>query len=176
MTSNHDNQQRPALSHATPVDCAEIRSLLYDYMARELGDKRSRLVREHLRHCPACSEEAAAITTTLAALRETDPLPGTSAPASLTDARRRRLRLLVSHPWLNWIDQHARIVALVVTILILAATLLILRSVTILPPPLDTDGSIPIWRYMRSGPLPGQVERHFKEVAEQTSASEAEGE
>ena len=165
MTSNSNHSHSPA-SPAQPVDCDDIRDLLYDYMARELGEMRSKLVREHLRHCPACSAEAAAITATLAALRETDPIPGDGTPDSLTTARRRRLRRLVAHPVLNWIDQHARIVALLVTGIILIATLLILRTVTFLPPPLDTEGSIPIWRYMRSGPLPEQVDRHFREAAE----------
>ena len=161
------HNQRQAAHDATSVECDEIRAVLYDYMARELGEMRSRLVREHLRHCPTCSGEAAAIEAALQALRETAPPSTDTATPALSAGRRRRLRLLVRHPWLDWIDRHARLFALLVTCLILAVVLLTLRSCTFLPPPLDTDGNIPIWRYMRNGPLPAQVDRHFREKAAQ---------
>ena len=73
------------------LKCEDIRALLLDYMTRELGDARSRLVREHLRRCPHCQQEASEIGDTLELLRAASQSPLGFAPR-LSHGRRKRVR------------------------------------------------------------------------------------
>ncbi len=104
-----------------PVDCRQIQAVLFDYMARELGDGQSLLVREHLRHCDVCRREAAAMQETLELLRSQDP--ARNAATHLSESRRRRLLRALLHPVMDWMVVHHWLVAVLAVILILGALL-----------------------------------------------------
>jgi predicted anti-sigma-YlaC factor YlaD len=105
------------------VDCGQIQEVLFDYMARELGDAQSLLVHEHLRRCDVCRREAAAMRETLDLLRAGDP--GRTAAGRLSECRRRRLRRALLHPVMDWIIVHHWLVALVAALLVLGCLLLL---------------------------------------------------
>jgi anti-sigma factor RsiW len=104
-----------------PVDCRQIQSVLFDYMARELGDGQSLLVREHLRRCDACRREAAVMQETIDLLRAHDP--GRHAVPRLSESRRRRLLRALLHPVMDWIIVHHWLVAALAALLLLGGLL-----------------------------------------------------
>lgn len=136
--------------------CEDIQVLLFAYMTRELGDVQSRVVREHVRTCDVCRQEAAAIEETLAMLRAGADESGEEA-LRLSDERRARLWRAVFHPVLDWIDRHHRLVAAVVALVTLLLTIFLLRHAAIWKQQQIEEG-IPIWRMFRSGKLPELVE------------------
>jgi predicted anti-sigma-YlaC factor YlaD len=154
-----------------PMGCDRIRPLLFDYMSRELGESRAALVREHIRHCEACQHELAAIEATVSDLRSG---AASTKAAGLTERRRKRLTRLASNPFLNWIDENHRLVAMLLALLSLLIILLSLRNVTVNTfEPEDVGETIPIWRYFRSGPLPERVkEAAARHRAAQTNAAQ----
>lgn len=116
-----DSPERPFPAPDGPVDCRQIQSVLFDYMARELGDGQSLLVREHLRHCDACRREAAAMQETVELLRAHDP--GRLAAPRLSEGRRRRLLRALLHPVMDWIIVHHWLVAALAALLLLGGLL-----------------------------------------------------
>ena len=103
---------RPLNSGAEhPLDCAVIRELLFSYMAHELGDGQTVLVREHLRHCESCAEEALRIQKTIELVRGNDPADFVSDGFSAK--RRRRLLWLMEHPFVAKCLKHYRVTSLI---------------------------------------------------------------
>ena len=137
------------------LNCDAIQDVLTAYMSRELGDAPSLAVREHLRTCESCRREAADIQATLDALKAT--MPAHPETAVLSDDRRKRLARAVMHPIQAWLIEHHRMIALIATCIILGLTLYVIRNAILLKPEPDYE-RIPIWRYFKSGELPGLVE------------------
>lgn len=104
-----------------PVPCDQIRGVLFDYLAHELGDKQSYLVREHLLHCESCRREAAEIQSTLALLKsDTSVRP----PERLSNGVRRRLERALLHPLMDWCYVHRRLVASAAALVIMGLLIL----------------------------------------------------
>ena len=119
------------------MNCEDIRSVLFDYMSRELGQARADLVREHLRRCPDCQVEAARIRNMLDLLQEASRA-GAAAPARLSDERRARIVRAFMHPVLDWIYVHHILVSALLTVaalLLLGAVLLTVRTRRAAPEP-----------------------------------------
>lgn len=129
MTDQQDNKQNraehDAAKPASVMNCDDIRELLTDYMARELGESRSAFVREHLRLCPACQSVAQEIARTFDLMRETE---GTY-PDKLSDRHRARIRRAYRHPLIAWIETHHELVSVISAGIVI---ILILAFVTIL--------------------------------------------
>lgn len=126
----------------TPVTCDEIRSLLFDYMTRELGRGRSDLVREHLRRCQDCQAAAAEIQATLELLHQaSDSEDG--VPSRLSEERRERLIWAFTHPVMHWIERHHVMVSIAVALVVLGLVLGVLRR-TPLWPVEDIPEGIPV--------------------------------
>jgi hypothetical protein len=111
------------------LDCSDIQAVLFDYMARELGEAQSKLVHEHIRRCPACRAEAAEIEKTMqllcsAGCEDCDDV-------HLSEDRRERIMRAVFHPIIDWIDIHHRLVSLVLMVVVLVLTIYILRNYAI---------------------------------------------
>ena len=102
----------------SPVVCEQVQELLFDYMAHELDDRQSLLVREHLMRCDVCRRKAAVLEKTLSLLRSDTSF---APPAHLKSAIRRRLERVFLHPTLDFIYLHRQLVAAVLAILIVAA-------------------------------------------------------
>ncbi|TFH15251.1 MAG: hypothetical protein E4H02_08280 [Lentisphaerales bacterium] len=124
MTDQQDNKQngagRDGVKPTRVMNCDDIRELLTDYMARELGESRSAFVREHLRLCPACQSAAHEIARAFDLIRETEG----AYPDRLSDRHRARIRRAYRHPLIAWIETHHELVSVIsagtVIILILA--------------------------------------------------------
>lgn len=128
MATNRNREQGAKPSGAKhPIDCSRIQPMLFDYLAHELGERQSLLVREHLRHCGDCTEEAAALQQTLVLMQRHDP--GVSAPSALTSKRRRRLLWLMQHPFVARCLGHPRLTAFVVSVVVLTAIFVYLLTV-----------------------------------------------
>ena len=121
---------RPLNSGAEhPLDCAVIRELLFSYMAHELGDGQTVLVREHLRHCESCAEEALKIQQTIELVRGNDP--AASVSDGFSAKRRRRLLWLMEHPFVAKCLRHYRVTSLVLTVLALVVIFFMMMLVKI---------------------------------------------
>ena len=138
------------------VDCDELRQQLPTYMLRELGDKQSRLVHEHLRICAACRKEAALFEKMHAILQEHPPVtePG---GAVLSEKRMRRLRFTAMHPLCDWMYYQHRFVSAACAIFLVLFVLFLLRNVALFQEP-DFGDRIPIWQMFRNGALPELVD------------------
>jgi len=118
------------------MKCEEIQGVLFDFMTRELGESRSELVREHLRGCPVCTRSAAEIQETLTLL-ETDSRQQSQIPESLSDEHRKRVIRSITHPILDWIYRHHKLVSIVAAIVAITGAFLGIKhfaSRTIDPP------------------------------------------
>lgn len=69
--------------------CETIQPLIIDYALRELDSREAKLVEEHLRTCPACSEEAREARRIVSALSEQEML---EPSAALCDSLRQAVR------------------------------------------------------------------------------------
>lgn len=102
---------------AAAVPCEDIQALLFDYMAHELGDKQSLLVRGHLLHCEECRREAARMERTVAKLRgDRTVIP----PEHLKSAARRRIERVILHPFLDFVYVHRHVVAAILALAIVS--------------------------------------------------------
>ncbi len=118
-----DNQPNMPAVTGGPPRCDDIQDALMAFLDGELGAGRADLVREHLRQCPACQTECAALQRAATALRGAAPSAG--APTErLSDERRERVRWSLAHPVLDWIYAHhvlvSAVTAVVAVILIIA--------------------------------------------------------
>lgn len=120
-----------------PVECARIQEVLLEYFDRELGASAATLVREHLRRCPACQAEAAALAKVVEGLRAADPAH--SMPSVLSARGRRRVVWAWTHPVLAWCVLRHRWVSLMAVLLVFAGIFLALRH----------------WRMIKDPPPPG---------------------
>ena len=111
------------------MKCEEIQAVLFDYMARELGESRSELVREHLRRCPVCSRAAAEIQETLTLL-ETDSKRVTDIPGTLSDEHRKRVIRSIAHPVLDSIYRHHTLVSIIAAIVAVTVVFFTVKYVT----------------------------------------------
>ena len=119
MNDQHDNVMK----------CEEIQDALFDYMARELGESRSELVREHLRRCAACSRAASEIQETLSLL-ETDSRQASDIPEALSDEHRKRVIRSIAHPILDWSYRHHGLVSTVVAMAAVTLAFFVLKHAT----------------------------------------------
>lgn len=132
MSDDRHRKTTPGVGRS--VDCERIRGQLFDYLSHELGGGPATLVREHLRRCPACSEEAARIQKVVEALRSHDP--GAIAAPAIEGRRRRRLLWLMEHPLIGACVRHHVATSIVVAVVLLAvATLVVMRIVHFEMPP-----------------------------------------
>lgn len=99
------------------VSCDGVQALLFDYMSRELGDKQSLLVREHLLRCESCRREAARMEKTVSMLRGDRTV---NPPEHLKSAARRRIERVFLHPVLDFIYVHRHVVAAILALMIVA--------------------------------------------------------
>lgn len=99
------------------VQCEDIQAVLFDYMSRELGDKQSFLVHEHLLKCAECRREAARIERAVEFLRNDKSF---APPQKLKSAIRRKLERVFLHPALDFIYVHRHVVAATLALLIVA--------------------------------------------------------
>ena len=127
MNSNETKRPDKPTQSAARLNCADIRDLLFDYMSRELGESRSDLIREHLRKCPDCQARAAEIQETVDFLHRASR-DEAAVPLHLTRERRAHIVWAYLHPVRDWIFHHHRLISILLTILILAITLCILRK------------------------------------------------
>lgn len=117
--------EKPEVAH--PVACEKIREMLFDYQSRELGDSQSLLVREHLRHCEACSNAAAKLQQTIDLMKRHDP--AASVPTEISPKRRRRLIWLMEHPLVATCLKHYKRTSLVVALIVLILVFLYLLTI-----------------------------------------------
>jgi len=139
--------------HENIMKCEDIQGVLLDYMARELGNGRSDLVREHLRHCPECSRAAVEIQETFDLLKSASEEPR----ERLSERHRARILRSITHPILDWIYGHHIAVSLAVAVVVVIGAFCIVRAVTRViwdppertasvrigsgPPPVSTNGN-----------------------------------
>ncbi|MGI5868083.1 MAG: anti-sigma factor family protein [Kiritimatiellia bacterium] len=132
MSDERDGKVLKRQGHV--MDCETIRRQLFDYLSHELASAPSTLVREHLRRCPACSEEAARIQKAVDALRSHDP--GEDAASAFEGRRRRRLLWLMAHPFIAACLRHHVAVSIIVAIVVLlVGTLVVVRVSRMGEPP-----------------------------------------
>lgn len=136
--TNGDDTHLHAAHHR--MRCEEIRSALFEYMTRELGDGRASLVREHLRRCPDCTKAAEQVQATLALFQGAAAMTRRDG-LHLTEERRSRVRWVFAHPLCDWIVRHHIAVSIIIAALVLCAVLLWLRleGLRVRPDPI-TDG------------------------------------
>ena len=115
-------------SGITTMKCENIQSVLFDYMARELGSAHTHLIREHLRKCDECRTSAAEIQATLDLLRDASE-SNKQIPIKLSKRRRDRIYRAVMHPVWNWVSINHFIVSIIIMGLVIAAILLIMRNI-----------------------------------------------
>lgn len=147
------------------ISCDEIREQLPAYMLRELGEKQSRLVHEHLRLCDDCRHEAARFERMEALLREHKEASPATAPV-LNEKRLARLRFAALHPVFDWMYFRHRLVSALCAILLILLVVFFLRNAAFYKEESFED-SIPIWRMFRSGQLPELVEEAARLQREQ---------
>lgn len=129
MNSNKNirKERAPMAPAELPETCAQVQPLLFDYLSRELGDKQSEFIQNHLRHCPVCSREAAELQATVELLRaDQSVIP----PEKVSKGVRARLERALLHPFLEWVYVHRRFVSWVAALLLIGLILLlaIIRS------------------------------------------------
>lgn len=112
----------------TTMKCENIQSVLFDYMARELGTAHTHLIREHLRKCDECRTAATEIQATLDLLRNTSET-SKQMPLKLSKRRRDRIYRAFMHPVWNWVNINHFIVSIIIMGLVIAAVLLIMRNI-----------------------------------------------
>lgn len=118
------------IGKTTLTKCEEIQTVLFDYLARELGAAQSDVVREHLRRCERCRQTAAELRHTLELLHAVD-VAAPRVPARLSEERHKRLRWAALHPVLDWIYGHHALVSIMVALLALGVTVALLRGRTL---------------------------------------------
>jgi hypothetical protein len=152
------------------ISCEEIQEQLPAYMLRELGEKQSRLMHEHIRLCENCKREAAQFEKMAGVLQKPKDMPNEPV---LSEKHMARLRFSAMHPIFDWIYYQHRMVSAVCTCILLILIMVLLRNCALFKEP-DFSGSIPIWRMFRSGDLPRLVEEaaRAKKEAEQAKQDE----
>lgn len=156
------NEKLPK-SGSSLISCDEIRADLPAYMLRELGEKQSVLMHEHLRLCPACRQEAARFERMQALLQEHQVQAPVNAMV-LSEKHLARIRFAALHPVFDWIYYRHRLVSTGCAIVLLLLVLFLLRNFALFRPP-PPEETIPIWRMFRSGRLPTLVEEVAREHA-----------
>ncbi|MFC1498606.1 anti-sigma factor family protein [Verrucomicrobiota bacterium] len=135
------------------MKCEDIQEVLFDYMARELGDARSVLVREHMRKCEQCRSEAAEIQATIDLLR-TDSKDDAGIPDHLSEERRARIIRALAHPVIHWIERHHILVSVIVTIMVIVVLLGFLKGVKMFKSRLEDPGvTVTVRHYEKLPPL-----------------------
>lgn len=126
---NSSQKKRSTSVPLRHLDCAAIRELLTDYLARELGDARSALVREHLLKCPECQTAARDMRSTLQLLHEGDAAK--YAPTTLSHDRRKRLRRAIMHPFIEYVYRRHGYMSFILTLLFLLLLILLFNRITL---------------------------------------------
>lgn len=145
--------------------CSEIQPLLFEYMNRELGGGRSDLVREHLRKCASCQEEAAAIQSALDFLRSDSKRQG-NVPNRLSAKHRARIARSVIHPVIDWISTHHILISMLVAAVVFLAWALFLVGVRLRQPDLieSTHYTITIARPSDDEPVRQKVPQNLERL------------
>lgn len=108
----------PPVESGDYIDCAKIQNALMAYIAGELGERASNLVREHLRTCPACKAEAASMMNAMKALRGADPAVGCNTKLSAKSML--KLMWLWEHPFWAWCYKWHRAVSAALAVVLIA--------------------------------------------------------
>ena len=137
------------------VACEEILQQLPAYMLRELGDKQSVLVHEHLRACEGCRKDAGQFEKMQKLLRDQQHAIG-GGGAVLSEQRMKRIRFTAMHPVFDWIYYRHRMVSGACAVLLLLIVLFLLRNVALFREPV-LEESIPVWHMFRTGPPPERL-------------------
>ena len=146
------------------VICEDIRQQLPAYMLRELGDKQSRLIHEHLRVCDPCRKEAAHFEKMQVLLRDQQHLDADAA-AVLSEKHMQRLRFTAMHPVYDWIYYRHRFVSCVCAVILISLVVFLLRNFALFREP-SLEDTIPVWQMFRSERLTELLEK-AAEVAEE---------
>ena len=118
----HEHAARSFRLRQTRRKCSEIQPLLFDFLARELGDARADLVRNHLAKCEACRQAAAELERTLSMLRKASEASA-GAGERLSADRRARVWHAYAHPVLDWVFSRHLAVSAVAALAVLWALL-----------------------------------------------------
>ena len=119
-SQGHAHAERSFRLRQTRRKCSEIQPLLFDFLARELGDARADLVRNHLAKCDACRQAAAEMERTLGMLR-TASEASAGAGERLSSERRERVWHAYAHPVLDWLFSRHLAVSAVAALAVLWA-------------------------------------------------------
>ena len=120
--NNCKNDCAQTASTGQPDTCSQVQPLLFAYLSRELGDKQSEFIQNHLRHCAACSREAADIQRTVDILRaDKSVVP----PLKVSKGVRDRLERALLHPFLEWVYVHRRLVSWCAALFLITIALLL---------------------------------------------------
>ncbi|MFT5474125.1 MAG: hypothetical protein ACI856_002461 [Kiritimatiellia bacterium] len=150
---NNQDRDKELNAEETPFSldcCAEVQALLFEYMARELGESRSAFVREHVRQCSGCQVVAAEIRATLDALHAGSDT--SHMPDRLSESRRRRVMWAFMHPILDWIYRHHVAVSWAMVVVVLLGT-----AITLLVNPFDRDEDFTVTPTVTIATRPGGV-------------------
>lgn len=159
-----NKQQKSEKRGSSIISCEEIREQLPAYMLRELGEKQSRLMHEHIRLCEGCKQEAAQFEKMAGALQKQHP----PEEPVLSDKHLARIRFSAMHPIFDWIYYQHRFVSTICAFILIILVVVLLRNCALYKEP-DFSGSIPIWRMFRSGDLPRLVEEAARAQQEEQS-------
>jgi predicted anti-sigma-YlaC factor YlaD len=125
-----DARPEPPDTPAPVLRCDDVQPLLFDYLARELGDARSALVREHLRRCEGCRDSASDMQRTLDVLHNASEIEK-RLRLRLSEKRRAQVLFTYNHPVMGWIVRHHVAVSAILAIIVVGAVLFSLGYVQI---------------------------------------------
>lgn len=112
---------RPAQTPRNHANCEKIRDLLTAFVANELGDAQSSLIREHLRQCDSCRSAAQQIRQTFELLRAVGKLPA-GTPDKLSDDRHNLIMRAYAQPVLTWLRMNLiTLISILIAVAVLAA-------------------------------------------------------
>lgn len=124
MNEDEDRREEstPTTGQGLASTCPQVQPLLFDYLSRELGEKQSEFIQNHLRHCPVCRKEAAELQEAVALLQaDRSVIP----PERVSKGVRARLERALLHPVLDWCYLHRRLVSWIAAIVLIGLLILI---------------------------------------------------
>ncbi|MEI6807872.1 MAG: zf-HC2 domain-containing protein [bacterium] len=173
MTRKPDRQTetgRPAQTPRMQANCEKIRELLTAFVANELGDAQSSLIREHLRQCDSCREAAQQIRQTFALLRHAGQMPS-NIPEKLSDDRHSRIMRAYAQPLLTWLRMNLiPLISILIAVAVLAALAHTLVMTSQKPSEFIETGSI-IVRLPYNGPADEPLEAIFTNADADTTSN-----
>ena len=142
------SEKKQQRQNAGFVHCEDIRQQLPAYMLRELGDKQSMLMHDHLLVCEDCRKEAAQFEKMQSILREQRGAVESSG-AVLSEKHMKRLRFTAMHPVFDWMYYRHRFVSAACAVLLVVLVVFLLRNFTLFREQ-ELEEGIPIWKMFQS--------------------------